>query len=80
MEGVFLQIYPTINAFAAAFMKGGVINPKAKTFTLNISDLNLSIRNSVEKLIHLIKVLDDYFRIYHSTIKSIQNQQNVKLN
>lgn len=73
-----MQIYPQINAFAEAIIEDGVTNQKTGTFNVNIKSLNLSIRETVEELIHLIAVLGDYFEIFDSKLKSIKNQLKTK--
>lgn len=78
MEAVFMQIYPQINTFAEAIIEDGVTNQKAGTFNVNIKSLNLSIRETVEKLLHLIAILGDYFQIFDSKLISIQNQLKPK--
>lgn len=74
LDAVFMQIYPRVNAFAQTLIDDVVGNKTTKTYTMNISMLNQSIKSTTEQLIRLIQELSDYFQIFNSSVEDVKSE------
>lgn len=71
LAGVFRLIAPYIKSFAKVFLEGGTPNNKAGTFCVNYLGVDALVEHTNVKLAHLIRILGDYFELFHSTLEQL---------